>query len=212
MRGTIEVIDPAQPNPVSPTSAPPLYQQLKIDIDALHPAESIPSERPSAARGALLGLTISENLRTFSPSEVFGKLRNEPAFRTYSDRQLWDAIAFAYLQTQGKEAVVRGQKLFARDCAACHGEAGRGNGTAGLNLPGLTAMHPDTEPGHTPGIKKGPADFTDVAQMLGASDVVLQGKILRGGMGTGMPEWGSLYTEQEMWDVISYLRSFVFQY
>jgi hypothetical protein len=61
-------------------------------------------------------------------------------------------------------------------------------------------------------VKKGPADFTDAAQMLGASDVLLQGKILRGGMGTGMPEWGSLYTEQNMWDVISFIRSFTFDY
>jgi mono/diheme cytochrome c family protein len=48
--------------------------------------------------------------------------------------------------------------------------------------------------------------------MLGASDVLLQGKILRGGMGTGMPEWRTLYTDQEMWDVISFIRSFVFDY
>jgi mono/diheme cytochrome c family protein len=46
--------------------------------------------------------------------------------------------------------------------------------------------------------------------MLGASDVLLQGKITRGGMGTGMPEWRSLYTDQQMWDVISYIRSFVY--
>ena len=33
--------------------------------------------------------------------------------------------------------------------------------------------------------------------MLAASDVLLQGKLLRGGMGTGMPEFGSLYTDEE---------------
>jgi mono/diheme cytochrome c family protein len=48
--------------------------------------------------------------------------------------------------------------------------------------------------------------------MLGASDILLQGKVLRGGMGTGMPEWGSLYSDADMWDVIAFLRSFVFDY
>ena len=61
-------------------------------------------------------------------------------------------------------------------------------------------------------VKRGPADFTDASQMLGANDVLLQGKILRGGMGTGMPEWRSLYSDQDMWDVISFIRSFVFDY
>ena len=36
---------------------------------------------------------------------------------------------------------------------------------------------------------KSPVDFTDSSQMLGASPALLQGKIIRGGMGTGMPYW-----------------------
>ncbi len=192
-------------------SASPLYEQMKIDIDARHPAQSVPAERPSAARGALLNLTISENLRTVSPSEVFSELRGDSIFKSYSDQQLWDVIAFAYRQTTGKDAVARGQKLYTRDCASCHGESGKGNGAAGLNLPGLTAIPPDTAEAKS-NVKQGPADFTDGSQMLGASDVLWQGKIQRGGMGTGMPGWGSLYTEQEIWDVISYIRSFTFDY
>lgn len=212
MRGSIEVVDPSKPGPLA-TSVPPLFQQMKIDIDALHPAQNVPPQRPSAARGALLHLAVSEDLRTQSPSEVFGKLRGESAFKAYDDQQVWDAIAFAYRQSAGEAAIARGQKLFAQDCAACHGEGGKGNGTAGLKLPGLTAMHPDTLAPHAMAdVKRGPADFTDAAQMLGASDVLLQGKILRGGMGTGMPEWGSLYTGQNMWDVISFIRSFTFDY
>ena len=39
---------------------------------------------------------------------------------------------------------------------------------------------------------------------------LLQGKVLRGGMGTGMPEWGSLYSDQELWAVVAFLRSFTF--
>ncbi len=206
MRGTIEVVDPKNPNPPLPTFAPPLFQQLKIDIDAMHPAQNVPAQRPSVARGAALAerIAVSGDLRAQSPSDVFAKLRADPALKSYGDTQLWDALAFAWKRAAGDDVIARGQKLFARDCAACHGESGKGNGSAGRNLPGLAAMDSS--------MKRGPADFTAASQMLGASDMLLQGKILRGGMGTGMPEWRTLYTDQEMWEVISYLRSFVFDY
>ena len=210
MRGVIEVIDPANPNPPLPTVAPPLYQQMNINIDAVQPAKSVPTQRPSAVRGALLNLAVSGDLRAESPSEGFAKLRAEAPLQSYSDTQLWDAIAFAWKRAAGEDAIAHGQTLFARDCAACHGESGKGNGPAGRDLPGLTAMQSDNHLMQE--VKRGPADFTDASQMLGASDVLLQGKILRGGMGTGMPEWRTLYSDQDMWDVISFIRSFVFDY
>ena len=135
---------------------------------------------------------------------MFAKLRGDAKLESYNDSQLWDAIAFAWKRASGDDALERGQKLYARDCAACHGETGKGDGSAGRNLPGMAAMDAT--------MRRGPANFTDATQTLGASDVLLQGKILRGGMGTGMPEWRTLYTDQEMWDVISFLRSFVFDY
>jgi mono/diheme cytochrome c family protein len=55
-----------------------------------------------------------------------------------------------------------------------------------------------------------PATFADPQRMLGASPALLQGKILRGGMGTGMPMWGSIYTEEQIWNIISYLYTFQF--
>ncbi|MBI5649309.1 MAG: c-type cytochrome [Chloroflexi bacterium] len=199
MRGVIEVIDPANPNPPRATFAPPLYQQLKIDLDAMHVAQNLPAQKPSAARGAAINLALDP--RTQSPSEAFARLRaNTPL----TDAQLWDAIAFAWKQSAGAEQIARGQKLYARDCAACHGEQGRGDGTAGINLPGMAMMHRE--------MNRGPADFTNAVQMFGASDAILHGKILRGGMGTGMPEWGSLYTDEEIWNMVSYIRSFAFDY
>ncbi len=55
-----------------------------------------------------------------------------------------------------------------------------------------------------------PADFTDPATMLSASPARLQGKILRGGMGTGMPYWGPIFTEDQTWDLVDYLWAFQF--
>jgi mono/diheme cytochrome c family protein len=57
-----------------------------------------------------------------------------------------------------------------------------------------------------------PADFTDPKRMFGASPALLQGKILRGGMGTGMPMWGSIFTEDQIWDLIAFIYSFQFEY
>lgn len=57
---------------------------------------------------------------------------------------------------------------------------------------------------------EGPAVFTDSGRMLATCDVLLQGKLLRGGMGTGMPELGSLYTDEELWAMVAYLRTFLF--
>ena len=57
-----------------------------------------------------------------------------------------------------------------------------------------------------------PANFTDAKRMLGASPALLQGKILRGGMGTGMPSWGPIFTQKQTWDLIDFLYSFPFQY
>ena len=211
MRGVIEVVDPANPNALAPTpAAPPRYQQLHLNLDAMHPAQNVPAQPPSAARGAALNLALPaylqdrDYLHTHSPSDLFAQLRADAGFKTLTAAQLWDLLALAFERAAGAEAIQHGQQLYSRDCAACHGETGKGNGPAGVNLPGLTVMHPE--------MKRGPADFADTSQMLGASDVLLQGKLLRGGMGTGMPEWGSLYTEQDMWDVISVLRSYVFQY
>lgn len=201
MRGTILVTDATQSDAPLPAFEPPLYQQLNLDLDAMHRAQNVPAQKPSASRGAVLKLKLNADFRVESPGSVFSKLRADAKYNQYTDAQLWDALAYEYFENAGD--VQNGARLYARDCAACHGEQGQGNGPAGKNLPGLTFMHVD--------MKRGPADFTNASEMLGASDALLQGKILRGGMGTGMPEWGSLYSPQEMWDVVSFLRTFTLE-
>ena len=98
MRGVIEVIDPHNPNPALPTVAPPLYQQLKLNIDAAYPAQNVPTERPSAARGALLAgqIAVDADTRAQSPGEVFAKLRADAALKSYDVLQLWVVISFAW--------------------------------------------------------------------------------------------------------------------
>lgn len=49
-----------------------------------------------------------------------------------------------------------------------------------------------------------PASFTATALLEGRSDV-LYAKIRRGGMGTGMPNFGALFTPEETWALVDYL-------
>ena len=211
MRGVIEVTDPKPNTTHLSTAEPPLFQKLGLDIDAM-PVLDPQAEQslaqltglPSAERGAALHIELPAELRqrdwlrTHTPAEAFSLLRNNGAYGDLLDAQIWDAVALAWRGAVTDEMLARGAQLFTRDCVACHGEQGRGDGPAGRDLPRLQAMMPDA--------KRGPANFTDLRRMAGLSDAHLQGKLLRGGMGTGMPEFGSLYTDDEQWAVVAFVR------
>ncbi len=205
MRGTIEVLGEGA------TETPPLpaYVALGIDIDAPHPAAVVPSRRPSAERGAALGVEIPAPLRSreftlgLSPVELWQDLRAEPGTRDLADSQVWDLTAWAMRATVTDEMVSEGKTLFAENCAACHGRDGSGEAAAVRPAPPGTAA----EHSHS----KEPADFTDPESMLGASPALLQGKLLRGGMGTGMPYWGPIFTEDQLWALVAYLWNFQFE-
>jgi len=208
MRGVIEVVGAA--GSVLPTAEPPLFQQLGIDLDTpLNPVRVTPVIGPSASRGGGLKVALPAELGdparriTLSPADAFQFLRSDPANAALSDDDVWDLVAWAWLKDAKPEALARAKTLFARDCAACHGPEGKGDGPAGAELLGLAKMDP--------AMPLGPGNFTDAGKMLAASDLLLQGKLLRGGMGTGMPEFGSLYSDSEQWAMIAYLRTFLFR-
>lgn len=227
MRGVIEVTDLKSGTTRLPLAEPPLFQKLGFDIDAM-PVLDSQAERslgqltglPSAERGAALHVGLPAELRqrdwlrTHTPAEAFSLLRNNSAYRDLLDAQIWDVVAFAWRSAATDATLARGAQLYTRDCVACHGEQGRGDGPAGRDLPGLEAVQQsntmtDTLAFHTStSMKRGPADFTNLRRMMGLSDAHLQGKLLRGGMGTGMPEFGSLYTDDEQWAVIAFVRRF----
>jgi mono/diheme cytochrome c family protein len=210
MRGTIEVSG-ASGSP-EPASAP-LYVSLGLDIDTPHDAPIIPSLRPSAIRGQLLTTNIlldqsPEYYRSHSPYQVFNDLSNT----TLTDTERWDVVAFLWQLNTTKESLANGRKLYAQNCAACHGEGGAGNGVFADDLATAGESSIQTMTGADAMSMQKPVDFTDSKRMLGASPALLQGKILRGGMGTGMPMWGSIFSEEQIWDLIAYLYSFQFEY
>lgn len=220
MRGTIEV-NGSKPD-TQPATTPalsevevPLYVTLGLDIDAPHDAPLIPSGRPSASNGQQLttNLPISQFItpdyyRTHSPYELFEDLNTT----NLSDVQKWDVVSYVWQLNTTSEALANGGQLFAQNCAACHGENGAGNGVFADDLKTAGESSAQGMSGSNNMKMQSPANFTDSKRMLGASPALLQGKILRGGMGTGMPMWGSIFTEGQIWDLIAYLYSFQFQY
>ncbi len=209
MRGVIEVVGADGVVPVSDSEVP-LYQRLGQDLDARRSVTgTLPDARPSAGSGSALGAGLSPELadnaqrRAAAPADAFAELRADPANARSSDDQLWDVVAWAWMKDVRPETLAAAQEAYRRDCAACHGPEGKGDGPAGKNLPGLSQVDV-SQP-------RGPVDFTDGGRMLAVSDAVLQGKILRGGMGTGMPEFGSLYTDDQLWALVAYVRGFIFQ-
>ena len=77
--------------------------------------------------------------------------------------------------------------LYAKNCAACHGDKGEGNGFDAASAP------------------VAPPSFADARRMAGRRSDVLYAKIRRGGMGTGMPNFGTLFTPEETWALVDYL-------
>jgi cytochrome c oxidase subunit 2 len=228
MRGTIEVIGSEAEKP--PSLPPPLYVTLGLDIDAEHHAEAIPEQKPSIVRGAALDVRMPPEYlskayyQEHSPAQTWQALRRETSLSDLDDQQIWDLVAHLWSLQTNPQDLAQGAQLYAENCAACHGETGGGDGVMAEKL-AATSSAPDSQgninedehtlqspassmDGHS---SVSPSDFTDAEHMLGASPAVLHGKIVRGGMGTGMPYWGPIFTDQQIWDLVAYLWTFQFE-
>jgi mono/diheme cytochrome c family protein len=233
MRGIIEVRDAGK---VASTRPVPAQDVTLHDLDMRREAPTIPLALPSAARGQGLyaercaachgvrgeetgrAKTIArrETLEERSPAQVYAMLADEkrpqhsppaapaaltPALagppgshaayaRGWDEQARWDTVAFLWSLRAPPERLELGRRLFATNCAACHGERGEGDGPGGTRQP------------------KKPANFTDVRRMLAGSSGLYTAKIRRGGMGTGMPYWGSIFSEDELAALVDYLWTF----
>jgi mono/diheme cytochrome c family protein len=215
MRGTIEVYDPQNPDapPVSQVSDPTLESLAArgIDIDAPREAGAVPAERPSVGRGAALVerlgkklptlLTDPEWRRTHSPVEAWASLVKAGL----SEAEAWDAVAYLWVVDVDAERLQTARALYAKNCAACHGQAGNGEGPG---ADALTAQGAGQQ-GDMSTIQD-PGSFTDPSTMLAGSSDIYYAKLRRGGMGTGMPSFGPIFTPEETWALVDYLWTFVF--
>lgn len=213
MRGTIivsgERIDPA------PSPPKPLYVVMGIDLDGERSLDHAPLNPPSIQSGKKLMAEIGDPalydyqqrtyLRAHSPAEVWVALREESFAKVLSEVDIWDLIAALWQSGRVNEDIAAGEQLYTQNCAACHGTSGDGNGVFASSLNseegGGKSSLSDTV---------SPADFTNIERMLASSSAVLQGKIIRGGMGTGMPYFGPIFTEEQSWSLVDYIWTFQF--
>ncbi|WP_145137746.1 FTR1 family protein [Pseudomonas duriflava] len=85
---------------------------------------------------------------------------------------------------------VRGAPLYAQQCSVCHGNAGAGDGPAGI------------------GLEPPPGDLRDPARMDHLSLYDLYNTLTLGVDGTDMPAFAGQLDERERWDVAAYIASF----
>ncbi|SRR5581483_1294862 len=98
--------------------------------------------------------------------------------------------AASMASAQNKE---EGKKFYVTYCSSCHGDSGKGDGPAAASLP----------------VK--PANHTDGNVMNKLSDKTLFDIIAKGGPAGGksnfMPAWGGALKENQIQDIVAYLRS-----
>lgn len=108
-------------------------------------------------------------------------------------RQLAAQLAVAYEVSQAPLITpdpTRGAPLYAQHCAVCHGDAGAGDGPAGV------------------GLEPPPRDLTEVARMDQLSLYDLFNTLGQGIDGTDMPAFADQLDERQRWDLASYIASF----
>jgi len=204
MRGTIVIEGPQ--TAVRPTNEPPLFLRLNLDLDAPHLAKNLPVDRPDAIRGEELTNQLPPGLDgvkvwSVSPEALWRELSKEPQAAALDDQQVWDMVALSLSLQGSQDGLALGKALYTQNCLACHGESGQGDGVMVRGLPTMDHLKMGAEAVRPP-------DFSDPAVLLGASPAVLEGKIIRGGMGTGMPYWGDIFTSEQIRDLVLYLYTF----
>jgi plastocyanin len=208
MRGTITVY--AADGQVPPTAADPIIAALTaegVDIDAVHTTTSTNHHAtqhehaaafsaPSPAQGAALAATTTippelqtvTGRRSYTPAAAVALLQAANHHLSTADAQQ----VMAYLWQQDSTVTPATITLYSQNCAACHGVFGDGQG-----IGSATTLQP-------------PPAFTDVAHMLTMRSDVLYAKIRRGGMGTDMPNFGTIFTPDETWALVDYIWQLAF--
>lgn len=129
--------------------------------------------------------------------ELYEKIKNKANAEevTKLARQLQaKAISLAKLAIapQDYPLISEGQKIFAQNCASCHGNSGLGDGPAGQ------ALDPK------------PANFHESTRQLASSPFQYFNTIRLGVPGTGMPPFAAL-SDKEIWSLAFFVKSLGYQ-
>lgn len=109
------------------------------------------------------------------------------------------ARALAYIPalvypTEIPGSAIHGQEIFQYRCAGCHGASGHGDG------PGAAAL-----------VEVKPVDFTTDTLVAKADWNAVHAKVRDGGQrvhGSTMPPWGTILSDNDVWDLVAYLATF----
>jgi len=89
--------------------------------------------------------------------------------------------------------ISKGKALYETYCTSCHGMSGKGDGPAAVSL------------------RPKPRDLTDATYMSSLNDQYFYDVINKGGTAVGkspfMPAWGNTLSDEDIADIISYIRS-----
>ena len=89
----------------------------------------------------------------------------------------------------GAASIAAGLALYQKQCAACHGDTGNGDGAMGEEL------------------NPKPSNLADAEWKHGATDGEIFTVIRNGVKSTGMKAYRRKMTTHQLWDVVNYLRS-----
>jgi mono/diheme cytochrome c family protein len=195
----VQATGPAPVGEVFPVVPPDPAQGAPIYVEKCAPChgESGLGDGPNAASlpNPVPPLGSPEVARGATPSEWFtivtqGNLeRFMPPFRSLSDHERWDVVAYAFTLSGSPENLATGETLFQQNCASCHGEGGQGDGlqASGFRVP----------------------DLTNQGFMASKSANDLYQAISQG-VGEQMPAYSEKLSETERWALAEYIRSLTF--
>ena len=87
----------------------------------------------------------------------------------------------------GSDAAIAGADVFKTNCVTCHGDNGEGDGIASQSL--------DPKP----------ANLIDLSKQVG--DDYLFWRVSEGKPGTSMVAWKGILTEEQVWQVVTFIRT-----
>jgi mono/diheme cytochrome c family protein len=91
--------------------------------------------------------------------------------------------------TADAKSIAAGKAIYAKACATCHGDTGKGDGSMGEEL--------------TPK----PSNLVDAEWKHGPTDGEIFSLIRDGSKGTGMQAYRRKLSAHEIWDTVNYIRS-----
>jgi mono/diheme cytochrome c family protein len=114
--------------------------------------------------------------------------KDQPAAKTAEYKIPPEAAAKANPVRPSQESLAKGKKLYGYDCAMCHGKGGDGKGDMASDIKNVT-------------------DFTNPESLKGRTDGELF-YITRNGKGDDMPPEGDRAKDDDIWNMVNYIRAF----